>query len=42
LDLRDDEVEIERLRKIKKIPVILKQGSDMMKKIGAIRYLGIF
>ncbi len=42
LDLRDDKVEIERLKKIKQVPVTREQGSAMKDKIGAIRYIGIF
>jgi Ras-related C3 botulinum toxin substrate 1 len=40
LDLRDNEVEIEKLKKIKQVPITFRQGSDMMKKIGAIKYIG--
>jgi GTPase SAR1 family protein len=42
LDLRDDKVEIEKLKKIKQVPVTCEQGSAMKDKIGAIRYIGIF
>ena len=39
LDLRDDKETIEHLNRIKLAPITHEQGLQMMKKIGAVKYL---
>ena len=39
LDLRDDKETNERLNRVKLVPITNEQGLQMMKKIGAVKYL---